>query len=176
MKLWSLLLRVVGEILPVILLVTVTVAISADIIGRSGFRMPVFGARDVGLISFVFLVYLGIVGVARDDQMMGITYFRNRLVRTRRAAIALSHLIMMAISGFVVHAAWLQVTTGRFVRFDHLPLPKWIMAVSVLVGMSLVFIIYAGRFWQTVRGRGEPNRSEAAGGEGGTGAGGGPAG
>jgi TRAP-type C4-dicarboxylate transport system permease small subunit len=152
-RLWSFFVRVIGEIIPVILIVTVTVVVAADIIGRTGFRRPVLGARDIGLIAFIWLVYFGIIGVARDDQMMGITYFRNRLGRARRYAIALSHLIIMAITGFVVYAAYRQVVTARFVMFEQLPLPKWILAMSIIIGMVMLFIINAARFWQAIRGQ-----------------------
>jgi len=126
-RFWSLLLTVIGEIIPVILLVVVTLVIAADLVGRAAFVTPVPGARDIGLIAFIWMVYLGIVGVARDNRMMGISFFRDRLVRTRRYAIALAHLLIVGIAGYVVYATYGQISTARFTVFDQLPLPKWIL-------------------------------------------------
>lgn len=157
-RFWSFILTVIGEIIPVILLVVVTVVIAADLVGRSVFVTPVPGARDIGLIAFIWMVYLGLVGVARDNQMMGISFFRDRLVRTRRFFIALAHLLIVAIAGYVVYATYRQISTARFTVFDQLPLPKWILAVSVGIGMMLVIVIHAARAVNAVRGlREEPS-------------------
>jgi TRAP-type C4-dicarboxylate transport system permease small subunit len=158
-RVWAFFARLIGEVIPVILIVTVTVVIAADIVARTGFRRPVLGARDIGLISFIWLVYLGIIGVARADQMMGITYFRNRMGRARKYADALAHLIIMGITSFVVYAAYRQIATARFVMFEQLPLPKWILAVSIVIGMAMLFVISASRFLQALRGPAEGSQS-----------------
>lgn len=150
--------RLIGDFVPVVLIIVTTTVIAADVVARTAFSRPLFGASEIALIAFVWMVWLGTVGVARRDEMMGITYFRDRLGPLKRAAEILSDALVVGMCGYVLYATWRQVSTARFTVFDQLPLPKWILAVGVGVSMALLILVYLGRLWLQLRGRGEPTR------------------
>jgi TRAP-type C4-dicarboxylate transport system permease small subunit len=155
MRFWRLVMRVIGDFVPVVLIVITTTVIALDVGARTIFNRPLFAASEIALIAFVWLVWLGTVGVARRDEMMGITFFRDRLGPLKRPAEILSDLLIVAMCGYIVYATWRQVSTARFTVFDQLPLPKWILAVGVGVSMALLLLIFLGRLWLALRGRGE---------------------
>ena len=155
MRFWGLVIRVIGDLIPVVLMVVTTTAIALDVIARTAFHRPLFAASEIALIAFVWLVWLGTVGIARRDEMVGITYFREHMGPLRRPAELLSDVLVMSMCGYVLYATWRQVSTARFTVFDQLPLPKWILAAGVGLAMALLVLIYAGRLWLALRGRGQ---------------------
>ncbi|MGV3650878.1 MAG: TRAP transporter small permease [Devosia sp.] len=153
MQFWRIVMRVIGDFIPVVLIVITTTVIAIDVVARTFLSRPLYGASEVALIAFVWLVWLGTVGVARRDEMMGIVFFRERMGRFKRAAEILSDMLIVAMCGFVVYATWRQVSTARFTHFDQLPLPKWILAAGMGVAMVLLLLVFIGRVWLALRGR-----------------------
>lgn len=153
MRVWLFLTKVLTEIIPVILLCVVTLIIAADVVGRGVFSRPIFGASEIALISFVWMVWLGIVAVARSGEMMGIVYFVDRLGPLRRPAMILSDVLILGIVGFGVYACYRQVSTARFTVFEALGLPKWILAVGVGVSFVCLIAVYCDKLYRTIKGR-----------------------
>lgn len=153
MRLWNTFIKLFTEVIPVLLLVVVTVIITADVVARTVFNKPVFAAAEIGLIAFVWLVWLGTVAVARQGEMMGISYFVERLGRFRQPAMILSDILVIGICAFSTYASYRQVSTARFTIFDTLHLPKWILAVGVGLSFFCLTLVYCNKLLRVVRGR-----------------------
>ena len=153
MRFWNIFVKLLTEIIPVILLCVVTTIIAIDVVARTAFSRPVFAAAEIALISFVWLVWLGAVGVARRGEMMGISYFVDHMGPLKRPAQILSDVLVVGIAGFCAYATYRQVSTARFTVFETLELPKWILAVGVGISLVLFVIIYIQRLYRTLTGR-----------------------
>jgi TRAP-type C4-dicarboxylate transport system permease small subunit len=158
---WTFFLKFITEFIPVVLMCVVTSVIAADVVGRTAFSRPVFAASEIALIGFVWLVWLGAVGVAVRNDMMGIQFFVERLGRFRVPAEILSDVLVIAICGFCAYATYRQISTARFTIFDSLHWPKWILAVGVAISLVLFIIIYCGRLLNRMRGHADVSHNPA---------------
>lgn len=145
LRYWNLFLKLMTEVIPVILLCLVTIVISADVVARTAFDRPVFAASEIGLISFVWLVWLGAAGVALRRDMMGINFFVEMLGPLRVPTMILSDVLILLICSYSAYATYQQISTARFTVFDALQWPKWILALGVFIGLLLLLVITALR-------------------------------
>jgi len=133
-------LRLIGEVIPTLLLGVVLVVVSANVISRTVLREGFQVANELAVVCFSGVIFFGIVGAALDKQMFGVDYFVSRLPRRiRGGAIILAHLLVIVISVEVLRAAIAQVSTARFTTFLALGWPKWI--VSAGLGGAMLAII-----------------------------------
>lgn len=146
------LLRFIGEVIPTILLGVVLVVVSANVISRTVFREGLQQANELAIVCFAGVVFFGIVGAALDRQMFGVDYFVSRLPpKFHIAAIALGHLLVIAISFEVVRAAMAQISTARFTTFLALGWPKWIVSAglgSAMAAIIVVQILHLATLWR----------------------------
>jgi TRAP-type C4-dicarboxylate transport system permease small subunit len=133
---------VIGSVVPAVLLGIVLVVVTANVVARTILEGPFYVAHDVALIAFAGVVWFGIVGAAATGQMFGVSFFVGLLpARLGVAAAVLQHLIVVAIAGAVIHAAWAQITSARFTTFLALGWPKWIVSAGLLAAMAVLVVI-----------------------------------
>lgn len=135
------LLRLIGEVIPTLLLAGVLVVVGANVISRTILREGFQTANELAILCFSGVVFFGIIGAALNKQMFGVDYFLSRLPRAlERPALLLSHLLVIAISGAVLHAATAQVATARFTTFLALGWPKWIVSAGLAFAMGAIIV------------------------------------
>ncbi|UOA20732.1 hypothetical protein DSM14862_03570 (plasmid) [Sulfitobacter indolifex] len=133
------LLRLIGEIIPTLLLAGVLIVVSANVISRTILREGFQTANELAIVCFSGVVFFGIIGAALNKQMFGVDYFISRLPRAlERPALMLSHLLVIIIASAVLHAATAQVATARFTTFLALGWPKWIVSAGLAFAMGAI--------------------------------------
>jgi len=136
-------LGLIGSVLPAILLGVVLVVVTANVVARTILQVPFYVAHDIALIAFAGVVWFGMVGAAATGQMFGVNFFVGRLPgRLRMTAELLQHVIVIAISGAVIHAAWAQIESARFTTFLAIGWPKWIVSAGLLAAMAVIIVIH----------------------------------
>lgn len=149
------LLRLIGELIPTLLLGVVLVAVGANVISRTVLREGFQVANELAVVCFAGVVFFGIIGAALDKQMFGVDFFVSRLPRRLQAWVtALTHLLVIAIALQVLNAAIAQVSTARFTTFLALGWPKWIVSAGLGVAMSaiiLVQLLHLAELWRERR-------------------------
>ena len=148
-------LRLIGELIPTLLLGIVLVAVGANVISRTVLREGFQVANELAVVCFAGVVFFGIIGAALDKQMFGVDFFVSRLPRRLQAWVtALTHLLVIAIALQVLNAAIAQVSTARFTTFLALGWPKWIVSAGLGVAMSaiiLVQLLHLAELWRERR-------------------------
>lgn len=149
------LLRLIGELIPTLLLGIVLVAVGANVISRTVLREGFQVANELAVVCFAGVVFFGIIGAALGKQMFGVDFFVSRLPRRLQAWVtALTHLLVIAIALQVLNAAIAQVSTARFTTFLALGWPKWIVSAGLGVAMSaiiLVQLLHLAELWRERR-------------------------
>jgi TRAP-type transport system small permease protein len=144
--------ELVGSFIPVILLALVIISVGADVVGRNVFSAPIFGASEVSVLAFVWLVWLGVIGAAKRDDLMGVRYFVDLLPpRGRRLVHATMNVLVALIAAGVIYAAIMQIRTARFTTFMSIGVPKWVMSVGLAISMAAIFVMYLARAWSEFR-------------------------
>jgi TRAP-type C4-dicarboxylate transport system permease small subunit len=145
-------LRLIGEVIPTLLLGVVLVVVSANVISRTVFREGFQLANELAVVCFAGVIFFGIVGAALDKQMFGVDFFVSRLPpKLHAAATVLTHLLIVAISVEVLRAAIAQVTTARFTTFLALGWPKWIVSAGLggaMVAIMVVQLLHLLALWR----------------------------
>lgn len=145
-------LRLIGELIPTLLLGIVLVAVGANVISRTVLREGFQVANELAVVCFAGVVFFGIIGAALGKQMFGVDFFVSRLPRRLQAWVtALTHLLVIAIALQVLNAAIAQVSTARFTTFLALGWPKWIVSAGLGVAMSaiiLVQLLHLAELWR----------------------------
>lgn len=137
-------LRLVGEVLPAVLLAVVLVVVTANVVARSILSLPFYAAHDIALIAFAGTVWFGLVGAAVTGQLFGVAFFVGLLPRRlQRPARVAAQLLVIAIAIAVIDAARAQIATSRFSTFLTLGWPKWIVSAGLLASMVLVALVAA---------------------------------
>ncbi|MDF2689537.1 MAG: transporter small permease, partial [Microvirga sp.] len=144
--------ELVGSVIPVILLALVIISVGADVVGRNVFSAPIFGASEVSVLAFVWLVWLGVIGAAKRGDLMGVRYFVDLLPpRGRRLVHATMNVLVALIAAGVIYAAIMQIRTARFTTFMSIGVPKWVMSVGLAISMAAIFVMYLARAWSEFR-------------------------
>lgn len=142
-------LSLLGDHLPAVLLSIVVAVVAADVVGRYFFRAPVWAANEVALTGLIWLVFLGIIGVSRHEQHIGVEFFVSRLpTRARSATLILRDLVIVLIAGGAAYAALMQVLTGRFATLPLTGLHKTWLTIAALIGLVVVAAIHLARALQ----------------------------
>ena len=135
--------ELVGSVFPVILLALVIISVGADVIGRNVFSAPIFGASEVSVLAFVWLVWLGVIGAAKRDDLMGVRYFVDLLPpRGRHLVHATMNVMVALIAAGVIYAAIMQIRTARFTTFMSIDVPKWVMSVGLAISMAAILAMF----------------------------------
>ena len=141
-----------GSVFPVILLALVIISVSADVIGRNVFSAPIFGASEVSVLAFVWLVWLGVIGAAKRDDLMGVRYFVDLLPpRGRHLVHATMNVMVALIAAGVIYAAIMQIRTARFTTFMSIDVPKWVMSVGLAISMAAILAMFLAKAWSELK-------------------------
>ena len=144
--------ELVGSVFPVILLALVIISVSADVIGRNVFSAPIFGASEVSVLAFVWLVWLGVIGAAKRDDLMGVRYFVDLLPpRGRHLVHATMNVMVALIAAGVIYAAIMQIRTARFTTFMSIDVPKWVMSVGLAISMAAILAMFLAKAWSELK-------------------------
>lgn len=137
-----------GSVIPALLLALVIISVGADVVGRNVFSAPIFGASEVSVLAFVWLVWLGVIGAAKREDLMGVRYFVDLLPpRGRHLVHATMNIIVALIAAGVIYAAVMQIRAARFTTFMSIDVPKWVMSVGLAISMAAILTMYLARAW-----------------------------
>jgi len=144
--------ELVGSVFPVILLALVIISVGADVIGRNVFSAPIFGASEVSVLAFVWLVWLGVIGAAKRDDLMGVRYFVDLLPpRGRHLVHATMNVMVALIAAGAIYAAIMQIRTARFTTFMSIDVPKWVMSVGLAISMAAILAMFLAKAWSELK-------------------------
>ena len=144
--------ELVGSVFPVILLALVIISVGADVVGRNVFSAPIFGASEVSVLAFVWLVWLGVIGAAKRDDLMGVRYFVDLLPpRGRHLVHATMNVMVALIAAGVIYAAIMQIRTARFTTFMSIDVPKWVMSVGLAISMAAILAMFLAKAWSELK-------------------------
>jgi TRAP-type C4-dicarboxylate transport system permease small subunit len=97
-------------------------------------------------------VWLGAIGAAKRDDLMGVRYFVDLLPpRGRRLVHATMNILVALIATGVIYAAIMQIRTARFTTFMSIGVPKWVMSVGLAISMAAIVVMYLARAWSEFR-------------------------
>lgn len=155
MKLFERLVYLLGSVVPTLLLAIVLIVVSADVFVRTILRQPFYIAHDLAIVAFAGVVWFGIVGAAHRGDLLGVSFFVDRLpTGLRSLARALSGLAVIVIATAVLRAAVVQVQTSRFTTFLALGWPKWIVPAGLGIAMAALLAVQIRRLVTDLRGQG----------------------
>jgi TRAP-type transport system small permease protein len=144
--------ELVGSVIPVMLLALVIISVGADVLGRNVFSAPIFGASEVSVLAFVWLVWLGVIGAAKRDDLMGVRYFVDLLPhRSKHLVHATVNITVALIAAGVIYAAIMQIRTARFTTFMSINVPKWVLSVGLLISMAAILAMFLGKAWNELK-------------------------
>ncbi|WP_342363302.1 TRAP transporter small permease [Terrarubrum flagellatum] len=132
-----------SDALPVVLLAIVIIVVTLDVLGREILSAPLYAANEIAVIAFVWLVWFGMIGAARRQELIGVRYFVSLLppAAARWVDVIVDFLIAL-ICLAILRAAIRQIATARFTTFDLLGLPKWLLTFGVAISVALLAIYY----------------------------------
>jgi TRAP-type transport system small permease protein len=135
--------ELIGTLVPVLLLGVVIIVVATDVISRTVFSAPIFGASEVAVLAFVWLVWLGAVGVAKRDDLLGVRYFVDLLPhRAKHLVDAAVDLLTALIAAGTLYAAVMQIRTARFTTFTSIGVPKWLLSVGLSISMAFIVALF----------------------------------
>lgn len=142
MKLIRCAIVLIGSIVPSILLAIVLIVTTANVIARTVFQTSFSAANELAIVAFSLAVWFGIIGASASGQLIGVSFFTSRLtLQWQRITHIISCLLVIAICGFVIQAAYAQVSTSHFTTFLALGWPKWIIPAGLMVSMGFFILI-----------------------------------
>lgn len=154
MRILSRILDLLGSALPAILLGIILVVVSADVFARLLLSKSVHISHDLAIVALAGLVWFGIVGVAKEGELFGITFFTKRLpARLQIPVAAAVNLLVMFIAAEVMRTAIIQVQTARFTRFVALGWPKWIVSAGLAAAMAALILVQLIQLFSLLRKR-----------------------
>lgn len=139
-------------VLSVLALVTITVAMAAQVIWRYLLNDPLRWSEAAAVSALVWLVFLGAAELAARDVQVSIPTFTDMLPARPRAAVGL--LARLATLTFFAIVAWLGFDwlTRSTHTFNHVLgiSTVWIKAALPL-GASLMTVFTAAQLWRDAR-------------------------
>lgn len=134
--------QLIGSVLPACCLAIVLTVVTMNVIARTLLGVPFHMAHDIAILAFAGVVWLGLTGVAANRHLFGVAFFVSLLPPAlKKFAYTLSHLIVVFISCFVIHAAYHQIMTARFSKFLALGWPKWIVSAMLLFSFAFIVLL-----------------------------------
>lgn len=135
----------IEEDVPALLLATIVVALTADVIGRYVFNNPLQYAGEVALIAFIWQVYLGVAAVARQGRHITIDIATGNLPPRVQAAIHLFvHLVILGVLAYLVINGLLYFATGHFTELTGTGMSKKFLMLAIPVS-ALLMAVYSLR-------------------------------
>ena len=99
-------------------------------------------------------MWLGAIGAASRNELLGIHYFVERLPGRFTTPIVeiLVDLLTTLIALGTLYAAIMQIRTARFTVFASINVPKWVMSVGLAISMAFIAVLFLLRAIQGVKG------------------------
>lgn len=142
------------------LIVILALLINADVVGRGAFNYPLPGVPEFAGMVLVAIVFLQIPCCLQNDQLMRTDAFLGRLFqRVPAAAVALNafyNVIGAGIFVVIARTGW-HMTVKSWMGGEYegihgvLTLPTWPVKGAIVVGASLMALLYLGIAWRSVR-------------------------
>ena len=103
----------------------IVVVICADVFGRYLLDSPIVWSSEVALVAFIWLVYLGAVGVAGRGGHIAVDVLTTRLPHRAQAVLAtVTQLLILAVLGYLAYYGFIYFFEGRFTSLPGLGLSK----------------------------------------------------
>ena len=138
-----------------------TVVTAVEVGARYLFRAPSGWAPDTTAVSFAFIAFLAAPEVTRQSGHAAMTFIVERSTPVvasllRRLSLALSILVCLLLAWYGLMESARQIQ-GNITMIAVLPIPKWIVTLSIvygLTGMALYFLRSLVGTFRPVHGKG----------------------
>lgn len=140
------------------LLVVVTAVICYDVAGRLLFNRPFAGTAELAAVSLVLLTYLQTPYVIREQKLLRITFFLERMPPAVRSLVnGLAYFLGGAIFIALVIASWepavYGLATGEFFGNDAFRIPAWPLRFGALLLWVVAALVCLGYMVAGLKGR-----------------------
>jgi len=124
-------------------------AVCSNVVLRYVFNTGIASYEEASRLLFVWLVSVGAVLAAFDDQHLGFDLVQRRLPpKARRVCAVISQLVVLALVGMVANGAWDQVLAGlqSYSTVLHYPLALNALAILCMaLGMAVAALVMLWR-------------------------------
>lgn len=117
-----------------------TVVTAVEVIARYAFRAPSGWAPDTTAVSFAFIAFLAAPEVTRQSGHAAMTFIVERSgpvagLMLNRVSLVLSILVCLLLAWYGALESARQIE-GKITMIAVLPIPKWIVTVSIVYGLA----------------------------------------
>lgn len=145
--------KVLFEYLPASLMVAIVVILCADVFGRYVLNSPNVWASEASLFCFIWLVYLGAVGVAIRRSHIAVDIVTSRLADRPKAVLAVfTQLLTIVILGYLAWFGLRYFFDGRFTSLPSLGVSKRFLELAIPISAAGMLAVAVADLVAAVRG------------------------
>lgn len=145
--------RLLFEWIPALLMTVIVVVVCADVFGRYALNSPIVWSSEVALVAFIWLVYLGAVGVTGRGGHIAVDVLTGRLPRRGQALIAtVTQLLALAVLSYLAYYGFVYFFEGRFTSLPGLGLSKRFVELAIPVAALALALHSVLDLWLALRG------------------------
>lgn len=145
--------RLLFEWVPSLLMTVIVVVVCADVFGRYVLDSPVVWSSEVALVAFIWLVYLGAVGVAGRGGHIAVDVLTARLPHRGRAVVAtLTQLLILAVLSYLAYYGFIYFFEGQFTSLPGLGLSQRFIELAIPVAALALSLHAVFDLWLALRG------------------------
>ena len=131
-----------------ILLIVMMIMVNLTIFSRWVFNINMHGYEELPTILFIVFVWLGVILVVRDDNMLKVDFFLN-LCKTEKSKEAL-HLFSLIIST-IICGLFMPLTFERKTVSPAVGFSMWWVYASVFLGALGMMVYYVVNVCKSIR-------------------------
>lgn len=128
-----------------------------DVAGRFLLNKPVTGAKEIIEFTMKFLVYFGLSYTQSQNGHVGMDIFVDRINnyrgRLKIVILLINSIVSISVSALLIIFSLNQTLSiySRGVLSIYLQWPMWIMSLSMLLGVTLLFLRVSKEFLVSIK-------------------------
>lgn len=143
-----------------LLICTIMLIITTDVVGRALFRFPLYGVPEMTKLSIICIVWLQMAYTLRQRQHLRSNLILGVLPRIgQQGVLLLNALVGVDIFTLIAYYSYPELLrawrTGAFEGEHPVRIPVWPIWATVVIGSALTALEYVIQAVQTLLGRGE---------------------
>lgn len=151
MTFWKVVDWLVDSLAAVLLLLMSSVLV-LEVVFRYGLNRPLSWTLEVSLFCFVWLVWLGAIGLMREERQIRIDFMETYAPRRiQKFVLPGTTVLSMVFLVFVIYYGILVTESQMSAVYDILPFSRGILYAAAPVGGSLMFLTLARVLLRQIR-------------------------
>ena len=139
-------------VLAAVIIITITLAVSAQVVSRYVFKSPWGGLLEICSFSLVYITFLATAWVLRRERHVTMDLVTSRLNPKSRVILniitsSVCAIICLVIFWYGTEATWQRWQTGLFIT-QNFDLPDAYILVIIPIGFILLFIQFLRRIYR----------------------------